>query len=67
MRILITAPALADVLSPGGIYKVIREIAKNLSKRGHEVIVLQLNPLNRPKEEFYEGFKIIRISSRNFY
>lgn len=47
-----TAPPLADVLSPGGIYKVIREISKTLSKKGHEVIVIQLNPLNRPNEEF---------------
>ncbi len=49
---------------PGGINKVVREIAKNLSKKGHEVIVLQANPLNLPKTEFYEGFKIIRISSK---
>ncbi|WP_048150673.1 glycosyltransferase family 4 protein [Palaeococcus ferrophilus] len=67
MRILMTAPPLADVLSPGGIYKVIREISKNLVKRGHEVIVLQLNPLNRPNEEEYDGFKIIRVDSKHFY
>ena len=67
MRILITAPPLADVLSPGGIYKVIRETAKHLSKRGHDVTVLQLNPLNRPNEEFYEGFRIIRVNSKHFY
>jgi len=67
MRILMTAPPLADVLSPGGIYKVIREIAKNLSKRGHEVIVLQLNSLNRPNEEYRDGFKIIRVNSKHFY
>jgi len=64
MRILLIPPPLADVLSPGGIYKVVREIAKNLSKRGHDVTVLQLNPLNRPNEEVYEGFKIIRIDSK---
>jgi len=67
MRVLMTAPPLADVLSPGGIYKVIREIARNLSKRGHEVIVLQLNPLNRPNEEYHDGFKIIRVNSKHFY
>ena len=67
MRILITAPPLADVLSPGGIYKVIRETAKHLSKRGHEVTVLQLNPMNRPNEEIYDEFRIIRINSRHFY
>ena len=48
---------------PGGINKVVMEIAKNLAKKGHEAIVLQPNPSNLPNEEFYEGFKIIRISS----
>ena len=49
---------------PGGINKVVKEISKNLSKRGHEVTVLQTNSSNLPKEEFYEGFKIIRVSSK---
>jgi len=48
---------------PGGINKVVREIAKNLADMGHETIVLQPNPSNLPDEEIYEGFKIIRVSS----
>jgi glycosyltransferase involved in cell wall biosynthesis len=48
---------------PGGINKVVREIAKNISNMGHETIILQPNPANLPDEEMYEGFKIIRISS----
>jgi glycosyltransferase involved in cell wall biosynthesis len=48
---------------PGGINKVVRELAKNIAKLGHETIVLQPNPANLPKEEIYEGFKIIRVSS----
>ena len=48
---------------PGGINKVVREIAKNVSNMGHETIVLQPNPAGLPDEEIYEGFKIIRISS----
>jgi glycosyltransferase involved in cell wall biosynthesis len=48
---------------PGGINKVVREIAKNLSEMGHEIIVLQPNPANMPDEEIFEGFRIIRISS----
>ena len=48
---------------PGGINKVVREIAKNVSNMGHETIVLQPNPAGLPDEETYEGFKIIRISS----
>ncbi|MEM3871419.1 MAG: glycosyltransferase family 4 protein [Nitrososphaeria archaeon] len=53
----------SEITSPGGVHKVIREIAKNLSIKGHEVIVLQANPLNLPEEEIYEGFKIIRVRS----
>jgi len=48
---------------PGGINKVVREIAKNLADMGHETIVLQPNPSNLPNKEIYEGFKIIRVSS----
>ena len=48
---------------PGGINKVVREVAKNMTKMGHETIVLQPNPANLSDEELYEGFKIIRISS----
>ena len=48
---------------PGGINKVVRELAKNITKLGHEIIVLQPNPANLPNEEIYEGFKIIRVSS----
>jgi glycosyltransferase involved in cell wall biosynthesis len=53
-----------ETTSPGGINKVIVEIAKNLSKRGHEVTVLQPNPSDLESEELYGGYKIIRVSSR---
>ncbi|WP_171899121.1 glycosyltransferase family 4 protein [Methanobacterium congolense] len=53
-----------ETSAPGGINKTVREIAKNLSKCNHEVTVLQANPLDLPEEEFYEGFKIIRVSSK---
>ena len=53
-----------ETTAPGGINKTIRELAINLSKRSHEVIVLQSNPLNLPKEELNDGFKIIRVKSR---
>jgi glycosyltransferase involved in cell wall biosynthesis len=52
-----------EVKHPGGINKVVREVAKNLANKGHETIVLQPNPANLPDTEVYEGFKIIRISS----
>jgi glycosyltransferase involved in cell wall biosynthesis len=54
-----------ETTSPGGINKVIREIAKNLAKRGHQVTVLQPNPSNLKSEDCCDGFKIIRISSQS--
>ena len=52
-----------ETKDPGGINKVVRELAKNFADMGHETIVLQPNPSKLPDEEIYEGFKIIRISS----
>ena len=52
-----------ETTAAGGVNKTVREIAKNLSKKGHKVTVLQGNPLNLPNEEIYEGFKILRIGS----
>ena len=52
-----------ETTHPGGINKVVKELGKNLSKMGHEIVVLQPNPANLPDEEMFEGFKIIRISS----
>lgn len=52
-----------ETLSPGGINKLVRELGKALSEKGHEVTVLQGNPFNLAREEIHEGFKIIRISS----
>jgi len=53
-----------ETTSPGGINKVVAEIGINLSSKGHEVIVLQPNPLNLLDEEVYSNFKIIRIKSK---
>ncbi|MEL7665488.1 MAG: glycosyltransferase family 4 protein [Methanosarcina mazei] len=52
-----------ETTAPGGINKTVREIARNMSKMGHEIIVVQSNPLNLDNEEIYENFKIIRIPS----
>lgn len=52
-----------ETTSPGGINKAVREIAKNLTIMGHDVIVLQPNPLNLSKVQFYKNFRIIRVSS----
>jgi glycogen(starch) synthase len=62
VRILLTNSM--ETTSGGGINKVIREIATALSRKGHEVTVLQTNPMNLPAEEIADGFQIIRIKSR---
>jgi glycosyltransferase involved in cell wall biosynthesis len=59
-----------ETTDPGGINKVVREIAKNLTKNGHDVSVLQSNPSNLPNEEIYDDYKLIRVSScfeKHFY
>ncbi len=53
-----------ETTSPGGINKVIRELAINFSTMGHEVTVLQPNPSNYKINENVNGFNIIRVSSR---
>jgi glycosyltransferase involved in cell wall biosynthesis len=53
-----------ETTSGGGINKTIREVGTNLVRQGHEVTVLQTNPMNLPNEEICSGFKIIRIKSR---
>lgn len=52
-----------ETTAPGGINKAVREIAKNLTILGHDVIVLQPNPLNLSKCQYYKNFRIIRVSS----
>lgn len=53
----------SEVTSPGGVHKTITEVAKRLSRKGHNVTVFQANPMNLSAEEVYEGFKIIRVKS----
>ncbi|MBT9150500.1 MAG: hypothetical protein DDT40_00672 [candidate division WS2 bacterium] len=62
MRILLVNPG--EITHPGGINRSVREIAKHLSKRGHEVSVLQPNPLSLSDEEMYERFRIVRVKSK---
>ncbi|WP_321423221.1 glycosyltransferase family 4 protein [uncultured Methanobacterium sp.] len=52
-----------ETTEPGGINKVVREIASSLSQN-HRITVLQPNPLNLPNEELIDGYQIIRINSR---
>jgi glycosyltransferase involved in cell wall biosynthesis len=53
-----------ETTAPGGINRAVREIGAEMVHRGHDVTVLQANPMNLPAEEMYTGFKIIRVKSR---
>ena len=52
-----------ETTQPGGINNVVREIAKNLVKEGHEISVLQTNNFDLPDNELIDGYKIIRVKS----
>lgn len=53
-----------EIKCPRGIYKTVRETAKYLVQMQHDVVLLQENPSNLSKEEYYEGFNIIRVKNR---
>ena len=53
-----------ETIAPGGISRAVLEVGSAMVHRGHEVTVLQANPLNLPAEEMCNGFKIIRVKSR---
>ncbi len=53
-----------ETTAPGGINRAVREIGVEMVHRGHDVTVLQANPMNLPAEETYNGFKIVRVESR---
>ena len=53
-----------ETTAPGGINKLVRETAKHFSKNGHEVQVLQPNPLGLSPKEVLDGFTITRLSTR---
>jgi glycosyltransferase involved in cell wall biosynthesis len=53
-----------ETTAPGGINKAVMELAKNLSKKDHNILVLQPNPFNLPEEQTIDNFKIIRVKSR---
>ena len=53
-----------ETKSPGGINKVVLEIATILSYKGHNITIIQPNPLNSSaEEELYKGIRIIRVKS----
>ncbi|MDY9922944.1 glycosyltransferase family 4 protein [Methanobacterium sp.] len=53
-----------EIKCPGGVYKTVRETAKYLAEMGHDVVLLQENPSNLSKEEYYEGFNVVRVKNR---
>ena len=52
-----------ETTDPGGINKTIKELGKNLSKKGHQITVIQPNLFNYSNNQVYEGFNIIRVNS----
>lgn len=55
-----------ETKSPGGINKTVKELSRNLSRKGHDVVVIQPNIFNLSSNEIYDGFRIIRINSWSF-
>jgi glycosyltransferase involved in cell wall biosynthesis len=53
-----------ETTAPGGINRAVREIGAQMVQRGHDVTVIQANPMNLSAEEMCNGFKIIRVKSR---
>ena len=51
----------------GGIEMVVYNQAKELVKRGHEVVVISTRVGNEPKEETMDGFKVKRINAWNIF
>jgi len=52
-----------ETLSAGGINKTVRELAHILSIHGHNVTVLQSNPMKMQSAEDINGYKIVRVMS----
>lgn len=52
---------------PGGVHEVIRKLGEGLTKRGHDVMVFQFNPQGKPSKDIVAGFRIIRVSTLDFY
>ncbi len=61
MKVLFVSPT--EVTSPNGISKTIRELAGNLSRSGHSVVVLQPGSPGLPAEGSLDGFKVVRARS----
>lgn len=62
MRILIINHS--EITCIGGINKVIKRLSEELVKRGHECIVVSLNPSDLKDKEVINGVHIIRINSK---
>src|SRR2546430_15637206 len=59
MRILLTN--YMETMSPGGINTTVHRLARALSGFGHDTLVVQANPRNRPRSETVNGFRVTRL------
>jgi len=48
----------------GGAEVYTHEIARRLTKQGHEVVLIASRPRNLPKEEVIDGYRIIRVGNK---
>ena len=48
----------------GGAEVYTHEIARRLAKKGHEIILITSRPGNLPKEEYIDGYKVVRRGSK---
>jgi len=61
MRILTVGSG--EILKPGGANKFVVEINRELSQLGHSCTVIITGSIDGPRDEVYEGFRIIRVKS----
>src|SRR2546428_13391346 len=67
-RELLKVVLVSDYYFPhvgGGVERGVEELAHNLLKFGHEVLVLTFNPDGWPSEEVTDGIEIGRVPSVN--
>ena len=57
----------SDIKGIGGVKTNIREVNKELARRGHKCIVITANRERLPSKEYYNGYTIIRVGKLDFY
>ena len=53
----------SDIAAPGGVHTAIRNVSEKLVKRGHQAIVISINPGQLEPFETVNGVELIRVKS----